>query len=69
MKNKAEINKDILSLESIITKQFPELSKYIGEMPVKISYKAGDEISIKNLEDYYNSLNELITHYAVSHKK
>ena len=69
MKNKIAINKDILNLENLINKEFPELSKYISEMPVKISYKAGTEISSKNLKDYYNSLNELIEHYALSHKK
>lgn len=69
MKSKVKINEDILNIESVINKQFPELSKYIGEMPVKISYKVVDEISSKNLKDYYNSLNELIKHYALSHKK
>ena len=69
LKNKIEINKDILDIENVISKEFPELSKYIGEMPVKISYKVGDEITTENLKDYYNSLNELIKHYALSHKK
>lgn len=68
MKNKEEINKAILKVENLINTEFPELSKYIGEMPVNISYKAGVEISIENLKDYYNSLNELIKHYALSHK-
>ncbi len=69
MKNRKQINRDILRIENTINTEFPELSKYIREMPVKISYKVGPEISIQNLKNYYNSLNELITHYALSHKK
>lgn len=68
-KSKTKITKDILNIESIITKQFPELSKYIEEMPVQISYKVDDEISAENLKEYYNSLNELVQNYALSHKK
>ena len=67
--NLIQINDCILSLENTIRKDFPELVKYIGEMPVKISYTIDSEINIKNLRDYYNSLKELMDHYALTHKK
>jgi hypothetical protein len=38
MKTKAELNYDILKITNDIANTFPELSKYIEEMPVKISY-------------------------------
>lgn len=65
----AEINKSILLLEGKLRSDFPELVKYIPEMPVKLSYEADTDIKIKNLEDYYNSLKELMQHYALSHEK
>jgi hypothetical protein len=67
--NNVKINKDILSLENAIRRDFPELIKYIVEMPFKISYPIDSEIDIKNLNDYYNSLKELMEHYALTHKK
>jgi hypothetical protein len=67
LENKTEVIKDILAIKRIINKEFPELSKYMGEMHINISYKDGYEISTKNLRDYFNSLNELMEHYALSH--
>lgn len=69
MENDQQINLDILRITNAIHKNFPELSKYISEMPVKISYKVDNEINTINLMDYYNSLNELMAGYAISHKK
>lgn len=68
MKNEIEINKDILCITNTLRKKFPELSKYMSEMPVKISYDIDAKISSKNLKDYYDSLNELMNHYAITHK-
>lgn len=41
--------------------------KSISETPFKIVGNKNDEISAKNLKDYYYSLNELKKHYALSH--
>jgi len=66
MKNKKELEQDIIDITTTIRKEFPELSKYITEMPVKDLDQDG--IHIKNLEEYYQSLKGLIVKYAKTHK-
>jgi hypothetical protein len=44
-----------------IEETFPELSKYIEEIPVKVS-------GHKNLQDYYDSLAALLENYAPDHR-
>ena len=64
-----ELNEDILKITMAIKKRFPELLKYLNEMPVTISNSAHPEINIKVLTDYYDSLDALLRDYALSHKK
>ena len=66
MKTKETIQADILSLTMKIEMEFPELSKYIAEMPHKIPTMNTVQIGTKNFEDYYNSLFNLYTEYANS---
>lgn len=68
MKSKKEWNQAILNITMKIHEEFPELSKYIKEMPVKISENNKDEIDNKSLKDYYNSLLEMVNEYAKSHQ-
>jgi len=68
MKTTNEINCDILKITMQIEELFPELSKYIGEMPVKISYCKGSEIADNNLQDYFDSLDELLINYVTYNK-
>ena len=67
MKSEQEINEDILKMTMAIRKKFPELSKYIDEMPVNYSNRKGNEITIKELENYYNSLSDLFKKYGLEH--
>lgn len=67
MKTKADWNQDIINITMKIEKEFPELSKYIKEMPVKDSEKVKEGPSIKNLEEYYNSLSEQLRKYSKTH--
>ncbi|MBA2613599.1 MAG: hypothetical protein H0U95_16675 [Bacteroidetes bacterium] len=70
MKTEAELNVDILKITGTIKDKYPELSKYIGEMPVKISYTRGDEDpNIKSLKEHYSSLEEIIKNYSKTHKE
>ncbi len=58
MKNKIELEQRIANIISTIRRDFPELTKYFVETP---SMNSGDdETNIKNLQDYYNSLKELV---------
>ncbi|MFT5642364.1 MAG: hypothetical protein ACI9A7_002473 [Cyclobacteriaceae bacterium] len=65
MKTKIEWELSIVKITNIINEKFPELSKYILEMPVEDS--GNDDIKIKNLEDYYYSLVGFLNKYAETH--
>ena len=67
MKTEKELNADILNITMLIQEKFPELSKYIAEMPVTIPDVATPEITVKILKEYYNSLNILIKDYDQNH--
>ena len=69
MKTEKQLDQQILNITMMIQTNFPELSKYIPEMPVKISYVSGEKININNLQDYYNSLKELVNKYAEEHNQ
>lgn len=66
MTTEKELNEAILTITLKIQSEFPELSKYIEEMPVTIP-TANPEVKLKNLKDYYDSLNNLIKKYAKTH--
>ena len=51
-----------------IRNEFPELMKFLGEMPQTIPDKENPEITRKILEDYYDSLEDLLRKYAPNHK-
>jgi len=67
MKAKTQLNQDIINITTIINQEFPELSKYISEMPVIFSEKENEEINNKNLEAHYHSLVELVNNYSNTH--
>ena len=63
MKTEKELNEAILTKTLLIQEKFPELSKYIEEMPITIPTN-NPEINLKTLRDYYNSLENLMDKYA-----
>ena len=67
MKREEELNKKIVKITMTIRNEFPELMKFIGEMPETIPDKKNPEINIKILEDYYDSLEDLLRKYAPNH--
>ena len=67
METEKELNADILKITMLIQDKFPELSKYIAEMPVTIPNVATPEITIKILKDYYDSLSILLKDYDRNH--
>ncbi|WP_395050227.1 hypothetical protein [Flavobacterium sp.] len=68
MKTENKINNAILKITMKIKEQFPELSKYILEMPVTIPNVENPEMNSKALQDYYDSLNVLLKDYTENHK-
>lgn len=69
MKTEKELNSAILRITMKIREQFPELSKYILEMPVTVPNVENPEISRKSLQDYYESLDTLLKDYIENHNK
>lgn len=67
MKTELELNQAILKITMAITDNYPELAKFLGEMPVTIPVKSNPEISLKILQDYFDSLNLLFRRYVTHH--
>lgn len=69
MKTENEINKNVTETTMAINEKFPELSKYIEEMPVTIPNTNEPEINETNLKDYQSSLDALLNKYAAKHNR
>jgi hypothetical protein len=67
MKTEKEINTAILEITMKIKEQFPELSKYIAEMPVTIPNIENPTMNNEALQDYYDSLDILLKDYIENH--
>lgn len=67
MKTEKQLNTAILEITMKIKEKFPELSKYILEMPVTIPNMENPEVNRKALQDYYNSLDILLKDYIKNH--
>lgn len=66
MKTIAECERNILQIISEINTEFPELTKYIDEMSLK--YLDNSEvINSRGLEEYYNSLVDVLKEYKKTH--
>jgi hypothetical protein len=67
MKTEQELIQKILEITALITEKYPELCKYISEMPSEDTsdYK---EIDGKSLSEYYEHLSSFVNHYAEEHK-
>lgn len=63
MISEGELNAEILRVTLMIHTEYPELSKFIEEMPVTIPNVDQPEMNISILSDYLDSLNSLIFHY------
>jgi hypothetical protein len=66
MNSKIELEQGIIKMTTSIWKNYPELAKYITEMPIHIS--ENESVNMKNLQDYYNSLEKLNSEYSKTHK-
>ena len=68
MKTEKELNQAILEITIKIRNKYPELLKYLSEMPVTIPDVDQPEMTIKVLSDYLESLENLLKKYSPSHK-
>lgn len=69
MLTEKEMTEAISRLTLEIREKYPEMSKYIGEMPVTNPDKEHPEINAKILTDYYNNLLDIMKRYAADHDK
>lgn len=67
METVKELNDAILKMTLKIQNEYPELSKYLIEMPVTIPDIINPEINSRTLKDYYESLNSILKEYVPNH--
>ena len=65
MESETELNEKIMAITMQIQNEFPELSKYLNEMPVTIPTEENPEINTKVLNNYYESLLRMLTTYKL----
>lgn len=63
------LNLRILKITQKIHDDHHELSKYLEEMPITIPDEKDPELNITTLQNYYESLNSLLTKYELEHPK
>ena len=66
MKTVNELNKAILDITMKIYNEYPELAKYLSELPVTIPDISKPEINIKILQDYHETLSNIVKKYVSS---
>ena len=52
METEEDINAKILKITMVIQENYPELSKYLNEMPITIPIDSNPKMNVKNLEKY-----------------
>ena len=68
METEEEINAKIMKVTMVIQENYPELSKYLNEMPITIPIDSNTEINVKNLQKYYDTLVALFRNYVAEHQ-
>lgn len=58
-----ELNLKIIQVTQEIKDHYPELMKFLEEMPVTIPAEQNIEITLKSLKSYYDSLNSILNDY------
>lgn len=61
------LNTEILTITLTIKEKYPELSKYIEEMPITVPDEKDPEVTRKNLKIYYETLKYVLNKYILEH--
>ena len=67
MESKKNLNDNALLTTLKIQEEYPELIKYINEIPRNLQSNTEKGVSHKALKDYLDSLNNLLETYAKEH--
>lgn len=65
MESEKVLNEKIMTITMKIQKEYPELSKYLNELPVTIPIENNPQINNQVLNDYYESLTKLLSTYKL----
>ncbi|MFT5581647.1 MAG: hypothetical protein ACI9G9_000903 [Psychromonas sp.] len=68
MENQNDLSKQIFLVTEKIQNEFPELVKYLNEIPISNSLNNEKEVNQKALKEYLAGLNDLLETYANEHK-
>jgi len=63
IKKEKEVLQEITELTTIIQNRYPELVKYLGEMPNTIPNQQNNDDGMEHFIKYRNSLMEMIANY------
>ena len=67
MQHQDDLSENIFIATLKIQEEFPELIKYINEIPRSLQLNTEKSVSKKALKDYLDSLNNLLETYAKEH--
>lgn len=67
MKSERDLNKKIFEITMLIQNKHPELWKYLNEMPVTVPIVGAPKINSESLQEYYNSLDQMVQKYLLEH--
>ena len=67
MKTIHQLNDDIQQITTKIATEYPELTKFIVEMPPKNNEEIDEDITLQDLKNYYSSLESLLKNYSKDH--
>jgi len=68
IETEAFLNGEILRFTIKIKNEYPELSKFIEEMPVTIPNEKDPEVTCKDLKSYYETLKSVIVKFELEKK-
>lgn len=68
MDTEEELNEKILKITMVIQENYPELSKYLNEMPITLPSENNPEINRVALSKYYESLVTWFRNYVAEHQ-
>ena len=63
------IENDIVRLTTLIKTEYPELYIFLEETPITVPSVNDPDINIEVMEDYNESLKQLLKHHIETHKK
>jgi hypothetical protein len=68
MESQKNLNVEINAVTQKIQNEFPELIKYLDEIPELLLWQTNEGVSNKGLKDYLDSLNDIVETYAKEHE-